>query len=569
MCRACILLVGFAYVAAGVSAQTGSLTRDRDPVVLTGADIAALTGLPVDDIVAFKYLGGWIQIPVQIDERKVVDYGVVYDDGVYGVTTLAYTDPNTYTGPDTDLAFDSDDELAFMAKDAGDRAGSGAAEPTGVVPDSGFELEITDPLDGGTGYVYLFASDGMLPPDAGQDYVTYVFDLLAGEYIPDYKTNKGPNPEDSEASSPYYRTHFSDRWVRDEVNVHAGASTGVDILDRHKNLFYVGYCLRSEDTFSKGEGAFFVNKDGPVRGIRSYMGANSGPLTQRVHHFYERRQDIATHLRVHEIPSMMDLYDYSSAATGMSYYNDLNLSGVLVDGVPDSITTGPIAWEMVTGVQGSLLISLGFETDITPDTYWSHYSDDITPSATQCTGDDYEYALSGVWVNHAIPNTDPRSPPYYYLTGRRSVLYEAPGQTVTDAVLHHDQTSTPLTVMVQAYQPTWALTLKVVNDAWGSIDLDPEPDDPNFPAYTRGTVLTLTAEPNEGKGFKRWLVFDPDYPGDANHATEDANLVLHLTLDANMEVEATFKCGGGSKLIMPLGIALLALFAGMVFRRKL
>jgi hypothetical protein len=81
--------------------------------------------------------------------------------------------------------------------------------------------------------------------------------------------------------------------------VRSGGATGADILDRHKNLFAPGNCVRSEDTFSAAEGAFIVNKSGPVRALRAYIGANSGPYTGRLHVFYARRELITTYLRVH------------------------------------------------------------------------------------------------------------------------------------------------------------------------------------------------------------------------------------------------------------------------------
>ena len=59
-----------------------------------------------------------------------------------------------------------------------------------------------------------------------------------------------------------------------------------------------------------------------MRAIRSYIGANSGPLTQRDHIFYARREDIRTFLRVHAIPGVLDFFDYSSAAIGMTYRNN-------------------------------------------------------------------------------------------------------------------------------------------------------------------------------------------------------------------------------------------------------
>ena len=124
------------------------------------------------------------------------------------------------------------------------------------------------------------------------------------------------------------------------MNLYGGSAGGLDILDRHKDMFGPGICTRTEDTFSLGEGAFIANKDGPVRAIRSYLGANSGPITQRDHFFYERRQDMHTYLRVHPISGLIDLYDYSTNAIGMVYFNSLNTTGVTIDGVPDTVAPG-------------------------------------------------------------------------------------------------------------------------------------------------------------------------------------------------------------------------------------
>ena len=401
-------------------------------------------------VVAFRYQGGWLQIPVQIDERDTVTFNQVYGGGYPqgDIDVETYTDAGTYVGADSDPLFDEDDELVFMAKDAGSLAPGGASLPAGVVPGSGLRLRLDDPLDAAVGFVYLFETNGSLSPGAGADYVSYSFDLLAGSYPADYDLANGPNPEDSLASSALYETHFSDRWIRDETKVHAGSASGVDILDRHKNLFAPGVCQRSEDTFSDGEGAFFANIDGPVRGIRSYMGANSGPLTQRLHLFYEGRQDVTTFLRVHAIPGMLDMYDYSPAASGMTYYNSLNTGGVSIDGVPDTLTAGLPLWEMVTGAQGTLVITAVVETDIDPFLPSYYYNDDTTPSEKQCTGDDFEYGQSGTWMNFGIPNTDPSSPPFYHLAGTRIVYYDPPGATVPDAEARAAQALTPLVVTV-------------------------------------------------------------------------------------------------------------------------
>ena len=52
-----------------------------------------------------------------------------------------------------------------------------------------------------------------------------------------------------------------------------------------------------------------------MRAIRSYIGANSGPLTQREHVFYDGRSDVRTFLRVHAIPGL-DFLDYRPRRPG-------------------------------------------------------------------------------------------------------------------------------------------------------------------------------------------------------------------------------------------------------------
>jgi hypothetical protein len=456
--------LGLALAAsAGVAHALPSSTLDRpsDPVVLTGVDVPWLSGLDPDDLVAFRYDGGWQQIPVQVDERTVRDFADVYNVGggsgedrgdaagqAYpkptGVTEFFYADSGTFTGPDADATLDGDDEIAFMAKDAGGEPPS-FSEPSGVVTGSGVKVSITDSLDpGAAGYVYLFESGGTLSPGAGQQYVSYTFDLLSGPYLTTYSTLDGPNPEDSLVTTPYYSHHFSDRWISDEITITTGGASGVDILDRHKNLFGPGVCGRSEDSFSDGEGAFVANRSGPVRTIRSYVGANSGPLTQRDHIFYERREDIRTFLRVHSIPGVMDFFDYSPAASGMTYYDNANPSGVIIDGDPDTVTQHSVLWGMVTGAQGSLVNAGTVSTDIAGLTYTLYYLDDTTPADTQCTGDAYAYGSSGLWVDQGIACTDPSQGCSNFLQGTRVLYYEAPGLTVSDAEDLADRAMTPL-----------------------------------------------------------------------------------------------------------------------------
>ncbi|MFN8546033.1 MAG: hypothetical protein U0807_17780 [Candidatus Binatia bacterium] len=412
-----------------------TLARPDDPVVFTGAVVPTLVGVPPSDVVAFRRIGlSWEQVPVQVDERDLVLFDDVYGPaGGFGggFESLDYSDAGTFTGPDTNPTLDGDDEIVLMAADTGGRA-VGTSAPSGVVAGSGVEITVTSPSNGDRGWVYLFQrASGGLDPSAGRQYVDYQFDLLSGPYLTTYSVASGPNPEDSTVTTDTYARHFSDRWVSDGLRIAAG--TGADILDRHKNLFDPSNCGRSEDTFSSGEGAFVVNTSGPVRAIRSYVGANSGPLTQRQHYFYRRREDLTTRLRVHPIPAMMDVFDYSPAAAGMTYRNPLNLLGLAIDGAPESASLGSLAWEMVTGVQGSLVIAHLIATDIPGFAATSYWLDDSTPPVPMCTGDAFAYGASGPRITTAIPNTDPTVTPFRSLAVTRVMYYGAPGLSAVDA----------------------------------------------------------------------------------------------------------------------------------------
>ncbi|WP_154669467.1 hypothetical protein [Ruminiclostridium cellobioparum] len=59
--------------------KENSLNRPNDPIVIKGQDISALNGINPDELVAFKYDGGWKQIPVQVDERAVVSVAKMYN----------------------------------------------------------------------------------------------------------------------------------------------------------------------------------------------------------------------------------------------------------------------------------------------------------------------------------------------------------------------------------------------------------------------------------------------------------------------------------------------------------
>lgn len=447
---------------AGCDPARSTITRPDDPVVLTGSALTRLVGKAPNRIVAFRVTPEktWQQVPVQVDERAVVDFGAyptsntapgtvgtVYGGAPIGRSALQYTDPNTFTGADPNATFDGDDELVFMASDLGGLAPQG--HPGGVVTGSAVEVTVKDPIDeDDVGWLYLYETTGSLQPGAGRSYVRYTFGLTSGAYRSTYKRAAGPNPEDSTVTTARYSHHFSDRWQNDSLVVRAGNATQVDVLDRHKSRLLPGNCGRSEDTFNAGEGAFVANKSGPVRAIRSYVGANSGPLTQRTHLFYAGRQDLITDLRVHAIPGVLDYFDYSPAASGMRYANSRNRNGVVVDGQPDTVTSGQPDWELLTGAQGSIIQTHRLQTNLSvPVT--NYYLDDSTPAEAQCTGDATAFGASGPWINGTIADTDPRTGTTNTLRSQRSLTYLPPGATVGDADLAFAQFAFGLSATAQ------------------------------------------------------------------------------------------------------------------------
>ena len=435
--------------------------RPYDPLVIEGARLPGIASVRATDVVAFAFVeGAWKQIPVQVDERVLVDFCQIYAAETFeglspcgttaDIEALFYADPATYTGADTDPNVDADDEVVLMARDAAGRAPA-SGEPAGVVPGSGVEVVVGDGSE--TAYAYLFgrAEGSGLDPAAGIDLVHYDFALEGGlDYKTDYPFQGGGNCggticnppvlEDSSVTTDRYRRHFAARWVTDALALTTEGSTGDDILDLAQDRFAPSFCGRHVLTFSTAEGAFVANVDGPLRAIRSYLGANSGPLTERTHLFYQASEEVQTFLRVHPIPSVMDLVDYSPTATGMTYFNSENTAGLAIDGAPDaSFSTAMPSWELVTGPHGSVLSKLThfFSGDFHASGY---YEDDASTPNDQCDDSDtvdapdaQAFGTSGVFVDQEIPATDPRIGGVDYVVLVNDQSYEPAAFSEADA----------------------------------------------------------------------------------------------------------------------------------------
>jgi hypothetical protein len=154
------------------------------------------------------------------------------------------------------------------------------------------------------------------------------------------------------------------------------------------------------------------------------------------------------------------------------------------------------------------------------------------------------------------------------------ISYGAGTADANDIVCH--DLALPVSAVFVGTSTTYTLSLRVKNAEYGTVTFDPDQlddpnDDPNDPCalrrYTAGTEVTLTAYPIEGRSFKRWRIFDPNYPGDANYAAVDTNTVLLLTMAYDQQIEATFSCASGVEYGLPL-LGMVVILCCASFHRR-
>lgn len=419
-------------ILALLLAASAQAQPDFWPVVLTGEEVPRLLGAMPEEVAAFAVRDGvLVPIPVQVDERFVYDLADAYPPtlepgdcprgawcrDIRGkVVEVGYADPNTYVGADPDSTFDALDEVALMLRDFGPATD---ADPAGVDPASQTVVEVEN--GGATRTAYLYHRTDPTPTlDA--EYVDYTVSFERGPYFEAYDhggsmppilgfpygypsgDRVGSNPEDSRVTTAHYRARFADRWMLSEL----AAGGGPNLLDMDMIGFGPGVCWRTPYTGSLSEGAFVVNRSGPVRAIRVVVGFNSGPLVQQTWLFYDRVIETRSTLRVHPVPGVMSYLDLSEAATGMTYTDANHSYGVRVDGQPDALRSESPTWQAVSGPQGTLVTFHAVTAEgFTPDVE-SYYEDHRFPPYPACVGDDDFFGAHGLRIAEKIPNTDPR-----------------------------------------------------------------------------------------------------------------------------------------------------------------
>ena len=429
------LLVAAALLAAAggtASAQLVDVAREGEPVVMTGAQLpgwsgpAAVTvcqpypsgaltgardahngittappatGAPVGEIAAYRWTGlAFEEIRVQVDERyHYCLSNPASDFGIYSGTDKELTyawdveswkklagectgafPPGVATEPDPVPTLDDDDEVVFMASDAGLQAPPGLQPPGATAVQT---VVLVDPLNPATlRWVYLVRKPGGSFFDAAGGYVAYTRHPDADQWIDRFSfaaddpgklgtsnTGYGPNLAGTVCDPDGTVRESTDRFLRDGVTVATDAYRfvatgrwmvralhvakpgqpgvyGPDLIDRWKGRAFqqspdstislVGF--EDEQVNWEANAALLGERVGPVRAIREVWGADSGTNVTKTETFYRDAIAYRYHVRVHPIPpdGLYTSWDYNAGVVA-KYYNVLNPDGADIDGVND------------------------------------------------------------------------------------------------------------------------------------------------------------------------------------------------------------------------------------------
>jgi hypothetical protein len=485
------LIVAVAPTVAQASPQSAGITavplvanRDASPVVLTGKQLPQFSApapqpvrvletdstnltevtppdsshganVPVGSLQVFTYSpkgkGKFHQIPAQVDERfwrylsnpggenggysgYDAELSYVFDQEGYRKTAgdcyAQFPAGSPITTPDPVPGFDDNDELAFMARDAGAQAPAGATPVKGTTP---AEVAIKDPLTDQVTYAYVVSAPASRHT-FDKSYVSYTRDpysdrylpVRGGEGIPEGPICSGPdgdplNPPTITSNGPRrpadtatftsgtYSFHWGGRWKPDQIHIRANASDpfGPDLIDQWKgrafqqtkdqavSIGFIGEKAWEESSVTLGE------KVGPIRVLRETWGAKSGTNVTRLYTLYDKVFYDTFNLRVHPIPpdGIYSMWDNNEGAVS-TYYSPMVPGGVPIDGQNDELlgnldvgqgtpaeshydiadpTVQPFSpdkmWDEVAGPNGSIVYYTN-ETKPGPGVITSYYRDD-------------------------------------------------------------------------------------------------------------------------------------------------------------------------------------------------
>lgn len=356
-----------------------TLTRQRDPVTVRGSSLPAFNGAPLDELFAYAYDSGtWQQIPFQFDEVEPIG--------------------NTYVVTE-DGQLDANDELAFIALDAGEQAPAGAwifdNLSTGYPR---YELRVMDPLHPSEeAWVYLYRSP-TLTPDFGPGYIGVTTDTV---------------------TTPFFSAtaNFSETLGLTNLTVNGNPN---DIVDRSHlsvkgRVVIVPVQLCEEDIVSYITGTGTISnpiippQDKPVRYVTGEAGAAASdgaavyPASLRTTGGPFDLDALAASipipgLTLQELRISLDLLNPSTSGYAPAHYINSNtaVAGVPIDGLPDTVSAALAAWSQYNGSLGSIVQLNSVQT--TGTSAFTYYLDNTSATAADCHGTDGAYGESGVRI---------------------------------------------------------------------------------------------------------------------------------------------------------------------------
>lgn len=395
-------------------AAVAAINRPRDPVVVAGASFPGFSGVPRSELKLYAYRSGaWAPIPFQIDEVNISNTYVISDGGL----------------------LDANDELVFMAGDAGDgvSAATWPLDPASRLH-SRYAITVTDPLSPAIqAWVYLYRSTTLAR--SGINYITWT-----------EATQTASAVSYTAAFSPTRFVGLANLFINDR---------SVDILDRQK--IRVGTLLGTlnEEVVVTFLGAATVTLPaaGPVRAV-----TNDGDLKGA---FYGSRIDFDVIFNLSAFPILPSFirtsFDWNNPiTTGITTYYDSNTpGGVTIDGAPDVVsTTPPIDWAQVNGASngpGGVVLAIPY-VNPGPGAVSNYYKDDSAIDAND-TGDQRSYGDSGLRIDG----------PGSVISFTLAAFILPPGTSANVGAVYFDRINNPLTAAVaeQCFRPSGTGCLRV------------------------------------------------------------------------------------------------------------
>ena len=412
-----ILILSFAILTQHPLAAAASLTRVMEPVILTGDQLPAWTGVALDQLFLYAYrqAGGWEQIPWQFDEKQDRVY-VANEDG----------------------KLDADDELAFMARDCGDQAlpSQWIADPD-ARNHRRYEITVTDPLHAGERcWVYLYRST-TLSQTTVDDYVDYA------AYT---------------ATTPTYRLTLQPKQLIAADLKFFDSQT--DVLDRTKVRAKKGGLLLTEDGLAPDDPRtdWCGIRDGHVRTIAQFVGYDSVSGQSSILLTLVNYRDVFQEHVTFDLSSLtptLDEFRYSAdltpAMAGGTYYDANTSAGAPVDGKPDAIAASPFSpWNQVSHPTLGSIVQV-IDPASMGGTQQTYYKDDASYDSAD-TGDHKSYADPGLLVLQGGANLDFFAWYYVLPAGQPNV-----GADYANAAMHPLQAQAAAQEMEEA-SPTPTLT---------------------------------------------------------------------------------------------------------------